>query len=1043
MKKLIAWFTENHVAANLLMFFVLVAGIVTAISSKVEIFPETVADKVTVTIQYPGASPSEVEEGIVKKVEDVVSGLDGIKEINAYASEGVAVIEIEAVEGWDLDKLFDDIKSEVNRITTLPENAERPVIKKFVFKAPVLNVAIYGNAPLHVLKDYAEKIKDDITHLPHVTQAEVFGVSEPEIVIEIPEENLRKYNLTLSQVASIVKQWSIDLGAGEIKERSGYILLRAKGKKYRASQYRDIVLISRPDGTVVRLSDIALIRDTFEERDLGSRFNELPSVGILVYRIGKENALTVASEVKEYIESIKPTLPPNVHVDSFGDRSEILKARLSLLLKNMAYGMMLVVIVLGIFLNRRLSFWITLGIPIAFGFGIWLLPFYNVSINMVSLFAFIMVLGIVVDDAIVVGESVFRKREEGMQPFQAAVEGTLEVAIPVIFAVLTTVAAFWPLLLGTGVMGKVIKNIPIVVIAVLMGSLLEALFVLPAHLARSRLPTKRGRKENFVSNCMKGFVDGPFKKILSLSLKWRYITIAISISILLISLGLWLGGRVKFTFFPKVESDRMVCEVTMPPGTPYSKTLKVIEKIENAALKAAQDADRLRKNKNEPLIRYTYSIVGSQIPMGHRSSTGPLPSGSHVGQVIVQLIGAEKRGKLTTTEVTNIWREKVGVIQGAESVRFYSELFSAGKAVSFDLTMDNEEALHRAVEELKRELRKYPGVYDIEDSYIPGKEELRLSLKPSAKSLGITLSDLARQVRAAFYGAEALRIQRGMDEVKVMVRYPSEERKRLESLLDMYIRTPDGREIPFSEVATLKKTRSYVTITRRDRKRIVTVGAEVNEEVMNANELRTEMLENVLPRLKQRYPDLRYTIAGEGKEQQESLTDVIRGFLLALVLIYTLIAIPLRSFGQPLIIMSAIPFGIIGAIFGHMLMGMNLSIMSLFGVVGLSGVVVNDSLILFAEINRLRNKGIETFHAIMKGTAVRFRPVILTTLTTFAGLIPIITERSVQAKFLIPMALSLAFGVLFATVITLILVPCGYQIMEDLKKVFRREGVEN
>ncbi len=1038
MKKIISWFIENHVAANLLMIFVLLVGFFTAINSKVEIFPETAADKVIITIEYPGASPSEVEEGVVKKVEEAITGLDGIKEINSFATESSAVIEVEAVKGWDIDKLFDDVKSEVNRIRTLPDNAERPIIKKFVFKAPVLNVAIYGDAPLKLLKDYAERIKDEIISLPHVTQAEIFGVSSPEIAIEISEKQLRKYNLSLSDVAARIRRFSLDLGAGEVREKAGYILLRAKGKRYSARDYENIVILSAPDGRVVRLSDIATLKDTFEERDISSRFDGKPAVGILVYRIGKENALTVSKEVNQYIDSIRDTLPPGIHVDTFGDRSEILKARLSLLLKNMAYGMVLVVVVLGIFLNRRLSFWITLGIPISFAFGLILLPHYNVSINMISLFAFIMVLGIVVDDAIVVGESVFRKRQEGLPSFQAAVEGTMEVGIPVIFSVLTTVAAFWPLLLGTGVMGKVIKNIPIVVIAVLMGSLLEALLVLPSHLERSRLP-KRGKKENFVSNCLEGFIKGPYKRLLTLSLRWRYATVAIGISVLLISLGLWIGGRIKFTFFPKVESDRMICEVTMPPGTPYETTLSIIKHVEEAAKEAAREAEAKRKDKDStPLIRYIYSIVGQQLPMGHRSTTGPPPSGSHVGQVIVQLIGSEKRKDLRTSEVTAIWRKKVGKIYGAEAVRFYSELFSAGKGVSFDLTMDNEEALHRAVEELKAELSKYPGVYDIEDSYIPGKQELRLRLKPAAYSLGITLQDLARQTRAAFYGEEALRLQKGPDEVKVLVRYPKHERQHLESLLDMRIRTPDGRLVPFSEVAEVEKSRSYVTITRRDRKRIVTVSAEVDETVMNANELREELLSRVLPELQSRYPGLKYSIAGEGKEQKESLSDVMRGMLLALVLIYTLLAIPLRSFFQPVVIMSAIPFGIIGAIFGHILMGMNLSIMSLFGVVGLSGVVVNDALILFAAINRLRKSGHHTFEAILKGTAERFRPVVLTTLTTFAGLIPIISERSVQAKFLIPMALSLAFGVLFATVITLVLVPCGYQIMEDILKVFKK-----
>ncbi len=1039
MKRLISWFIENHVAANLLMVFVLLAGVIAAVTAKVEIFPETVADKVTITVTYPGASPSEVEEGVIKKVEEAVSGLDGIKEINGYASEGVGLIEVEAVKGWDLDKLFDDIKSEVNRITTLPEKAERPVIKKFVFKAPVLNVAVYGEQPLGKLKEYAEQIKDDIINLPHVTQAEVFGVSDPIISIEIPERNLRKYHLSLEQVASIVRAWSLDLGGGEVKAKAGYILLRTKGKKYHARDYRNITILSRPDGTEVKLSDIATLKDTFEEPQQGSRFNGKPSVGILVYRIGKENALTVAREVKEYIENLRHQLPPTIHVQTFGDRSEILKARLSLLLKNMAYGMVLVIVVLGIFLNRRLSFWITMGIPTAFAFGLYLIPHYNVSINMISLFAFIMVLGIVVDDAIVIGESVFRKREQGLSGIQAAVEGTMEVAVPVIFSVLTTMAAFWPLLMGTGVMGKVIKNIPIVVIAVLAGSLLEALFVLPAHLSRSKLPAKRGRKENFVSNCLGNFIEGPFKRALRVLLRWRYITLSAGVFILLVSLGMWFGGRVKFTFFPKVESDRMICEVTLPPGTPYSRTLRVIKRIERAAVEAAREAERLRKDHSLPLIRYTYSIVGAQIPMGHRASTGPMPSGSHVGQVIVQLIGSEKRRNLSTSRVTKLWRKKVGEIPDAESLRFYSELFSAGKAVAFDLSLRNERELEQAVEALKAELRKYPGVYDIEDSYIPGKEEIKLSLKPTASSLGITLSDLARQVRAAFYGAEALRIQRGSDEVKVLVRYPERERNRMESLLDMRIHTPSGSEVPLSEIAILKHSRSYVTITRRNRKRIVTVSAEVDENIMNANELRREMVEHILPALKSRFPGLRYTLSGEGKEQKESMADVMRGFLLALVLIYTLIAIPLRSFGQPVIIMSAIPFGIIGAIFGHMLMGMNLSIMSLFGVVGLSGVVVNDSLVLFVEINRLRKQeGLDTLSAIIKGTGVRFRPVLLTTLTTFAGLIPIITEKSVQAKFLIPMALSLAFGVLFATIITLVLVPCGYQVMEDLRVIFKK-----
>jgi multidrug efflux pump subunit AcrB len=779
------------------------------------------------------------------------------------------------------------------------------------------------------------------------------------------------------------------------------------------------------------------LKDTFEERDLFARFQGKRSVSIWVYRVGEQNALDVAEKVKSYIQNIKSTLPHGVNVEVFGDRSEILRARLMLLLKNMAYGMILVIILLGLFLNYKLSFWITLGIPIAFATGLWLIPRYDVSINMISLFAFIMVLGIVVDDAIVIGENVFRRREAGEPPLSSAIEGTLEVGRPVIFSVLTTMAAFWPLLMGSGVMGKVIRQIPIVVILVLVGSLIEALLILPAHLARTRLPEKKSKKEAFVSNCLFSFIDGPYKKTLTLALQWRYATIAIGIFILLISLGLWFGGILKFTFFPEVQSDRMVAEVTMPVGTPPEVTDRITRYLEDKAIEAAEEIES-KNNMNTNLIRYIFTIVGEQIPMGHRASTGPPPTGGNVGQVIVQLIGSEQRQDIPTNLVASVWRQKTGEIVGAESLVFYSELFSAGKAISFDLTMEDNESLLMAVDELKDQLRRFPGVYEVEDSYIPGKEELRINLKPSARALGLTLNDIARQVRAAFYGEEALRIQRGRDEIKVMVRYPSEERKRLLSLMNMRIITPDGNQVPLTEVATIKSSRGYVTITRRDQKRIITVSAEVDEAVATPTEIRNEIVKKIMPRLMEKYPGLRYEISGEGKEQSQSMADVFKGFLLALVLIYALLAVPLRSFTQPIVIMSAIPFGIIGAIVAHLILGINLSIMSLFGVVGLSGVVVNDSLILFDAINRLRRQGLEIEQAILKGTAMRFRAVILTTVTTFGGLLPMITEKSVQAQFLIPMALSLAGGVVFASVITLVLVPCGYRIMEDILTIKKR-----
>ena len=1032
MERILGWFAGHHVTANLLMALILVGGILSVLSFKVEIFPEIEPERVVVTIPYPGASPKEVEDGVLKEVEEAISGIDGVKEITSYATEGMATVEVEAIRGWDIKELRDDIEAEVMRLTNLPEEAERPVIREFVRRVPVLNVAIYGDLSPSALKELAEDVKEGITALPGVTEVEIHGVPERELSIEVGEETLREYGLSLMDVADAVRRWSLDLPAGNIRSPEGHLLLRTKEKRFDVKGYRDVVVISRVDGARVRLGDIATIRDTFEETDLLSRFNGKRAVSIWVYRVGDQNALTIAQRVRDYVEELKGRLPEGVGVEIFGDRSEILKARLTLLLKNMSYGMVLVVLILGLFMNPRLSFWVTMGIPTAFAFALWLLPSYGVSINMVSLFAFIMVLGIVVDDAIVIGENTFRKRREGLPPLRAAVEGSVEVARPVIFSVLTTMAAFWPLLLGSGTIGKIMRQIPIVVILVLAGSLVEALLILPAHLARSRYRGEESRKERLVEGFLAWLIDGPYRRLLSLCLRWRYVTVSAGMALLLVSLGLWLGGRVKFTFFPTIESDIMTAYVTMPPGTPSERTLEVVRHLEDAAMEAAKERG---KTLEKPLIRYIYSSIGERIRMGPRPDSGSGGSGGHLGQVLVQLVGAEERPDVSTGSVASLWREKAGTMPQAESISFESQLFRAGKAVEVELSMEDEGRLLNAAEDLKGELSRYPGVYDIEDSHIPGKEELRVKLKPGAEGLGLSPEDVARQIRASFYGLEALRIQRGRDELKVMVRYPREERMRLSSLMDMRITTRQGLKVPIGEVVEIERSRGNVTITRKDRERVITVGANVDESRTNAEEVRRHLMEEVMPALSARYPGLRYRLTGEGEEEAEAMADVIRGFLLALTLIYILLAIPLDSFSQPILIMAAIPFGIIGAIAGHLIMGMNMSIMSLFGIVGLSGVVVNDSLILFDRINRFRREGCPVEEAILEGTKRRFRAVILTTLTTFGGLFPLIMERSLQAQFLIPMALSLAFGILFATLITLLLLPCGYRIMEDLRSL--------
>ena len=1039
MKKIIGWFIDNHVSANLMMLFVLAAGIITVMTMKVEVFPDVTPDKIAITVVDTGASPAEIEESIVNRIEERISGLEGIDEINSTAREGLATIIVDVMKGWNKSKLLDDIKTEVDSITSLPDEAEKPVIRELTRSTQVIFIAVYGDAQERTIKHVAENIKDDITSIEGVSLATLYGVRTEEIHIDIPEENLRRYRLSLPQVASIIRASAIDLPAGSIKTKSEEILIRSKGRRYHADEYRDIPIITDPDGSVVALGDIAELREGFEDTDIYARFNGKPAAIIQVYRVGEQNALDVAKKVKAYIDGIRPGLPKGLNIDTFSDMASILKSRINLLLKNMAFGMILVVITLGVFLNWRLAGWISLGIPIAFATGLWLLPSFGVSINMVSLFAFIMVLGIVVDDAIVIGENVFRLRQRGIEAREASVEGTYNVAKAVVFSVLTTIAAFWPLLMASGVMGRIMRNIPIVVILVLSGSLLEALLILPVHLARTKVRPEYAKKK--VDRLVSRFIDGPYARFIGFSLRWRYVTFAVFITVVFITIGAWKGGVLKFTFFPEVEGDVMTCNLTMPAGTSAEHTAEVAGRIEKAARIALKKKDLKRPEGSEPLFKYSVSLIGVQMP-GHGPRGGEAMVGSNLAQIMVQLLEGEKRRPISADTLASLWRKQTGLVPEAENISFTSEIFSAGMPIDIDLSMKDNNKLISAVDALKEELSKYPGVFDINDSFVPGKEEMRLRLKPSGKALGLSLGDIALQVRGAFYGSEALRIQRGKDEVKVLVRYPDKERQTPTSIEDMRVHTKNGLEIPFKEVADVKTERGYTTIRHHDLMRIIEVYADVDESIANANELRHILMSKIMPRLKDKYPDLRYTMAGEGKEQKESMVDVEKGMILAFFLIYVLLAVPFNSFTQPFIIMMAIPFGIVGAFWGHMIMGYNLSILSVFGIVGLAGVVVNDALVLTSEINKNMQRGTDMHEAIVSGGKIRFRAVILTTLTTFFGLTPMITERSLQARFLVPMAISLGFGVLFSTFITLILVPCMYAMLEDLKALIRSKETQ-
>jgi multidrug efflux pump subunit AcrB len=1043
----LAWFAANHVAANLLMFLIISAGLLTIFTIKVEFFPEFTLDMITVTVPYLGASPTDVEEGVVLRVEEAVAAVDGVKRLNATAGEGAGAVVVEVEEYADTKDVLDDVKAEVDRIITFPEETEKPIIAEVTTRYEVITIVIYGDVPERTLKQLADRVRDDLTAMDNISQVDVTGVRPYEISIEISEKNLRRYGLTFDRVAAAVRNSSLDIPAGSVKTSGGEVLVRTEGQMYHGREFEKIIVITANDGTHVRLGDIADVRDDFEDTDLFSRFDGKPAALVKVYRVGDQGALDVANTANRYVDENRNLMPVGVSMDTWEDTSVWLRARMGLLKRNAYIGLILVFVCLTLFLNIRLAFWTTMGIPISFLGAFWLLPRFDVSLNMISLFAFIMALGLVVDDAIVVGENIFAYRRRGLSRLDASIKGVREMAAPVTLAVLTTVFAFLPLAFLIGVMGKIMRVIPIVVISVLMVSLVEALLILPAHLAGGgsfwKLAPFRliDKIQGWTERRLERFIKGRFTSWVIRAVKYRYATIAIALAIFLVTLGWIGGGYMKIVFFDPVEADNMVATIVMPLGTPVNQTQQVVRKLEQAAGQIRREVDAGRPGEPS-IIKHMATTIGDQ--PATRGGHGPVRglvgvSDSHLAEINIELLGSEEREGISSVELKNRWRDIVGEIPGVSSLTFFSEIMSTGDPINVELSHQDFSVLLTAVEELKSLLREYSGVSDIADSFEEGKAELKLDLKDTGRTLGLTLSDLARQVRQGFYGEEAQRIQRGRDDIRVMVRYPEDERKSLADVENMRIRLPGGTEVPFKEVAEIKYGRGYATISRAERKRVVNVTADVDETVANAREINADLGTRVLPQLMQEYKGLQYRFAGEERERNESFGSLLVTFPLAMLAIYGLLAVQFRSYLQPLIVMSAIPFGIVGAVIGHIIMGFvfmttfNLSLLSMLGITALAGVVVNDSLILIDLINREREEGIPLTQVVRDSAARRFRPIMLTTLTTFFGLAPMMIERSLQARFLIPMAISLAFGVMFATLITLFLVPSLYMILEDLK----------
>ncbi len=1019
----IAWMVHNPVAANLLMVLLLVGGWLSLQSIKQEVFPDFERDVVSISISYPGASPEEVERGIVLAVEEAVRGVDGVKEVASRAREGYGLVRVEMLTGADRQKVYQDVQQEVNRITTLPEEAEEPQIVLAARKRTVISSVLYGDLPEKSLMTLAELVREELLQDENITQVELAGTKPYEISVSVSQSTLKKYGLTLADISDQIRRSAMELPGGGIRTQAGEILIRMQDRRDLGIDFEEIPIISTVTGSSVRLGDMAEVVDGFEDTDYIFTHDGKQAVAMDVFRVGKQTPIGVSAAVRAKIDDLQDDLPPGVGYAVLYDTAEIYRQRAEMLVRNGAIGLVLVLALLGFFLETRLSFWVAMGIPISFLGTIMMLPAFDVSINMISMFAFLIALGIVVDDAIVVGENIYEYHQRGMPFIQAAVTGAREVAVPVTFSVLTNIVTFLPLMFIPGMMGKIWRVIPAVVVTAFAFSLIECLFVLPSHLGHSANRERRGlsqwihvHQQRF-SHWFSDLIQRRYAPFIENVLNRRYLTVALGIGVLILTLGYVASNRLGMVMMPKVEQDYAVVTAVLPYGSPVERSLEVRDRLLAAAHQVDDEFDNELLEGVSARVGANYNEV----------------SGAHVIEIYAVLPDPKNR-PITTQEFVEKWRAQVGQIPGIDALQFESDRGGpgSGAAITVELSHSDASVLQQAGTELADALALYAPVTDTYDGFAEGKQQLSFSMRPEGLSLGLTSAGIAYQIRNAIYGARALRQQRGRNEVTVKVRLPEEERISEHDIEEFLIRTPQGTDVPLYEVATVERGRAYSSIERREGRRTIAVKANV-VPIKESDRILKEVERTTLTALTEKYRGLSFGYEGRQADFADSLSVLKVGFSIAVIVIYALLAIPFRSYIQPLIIMVSIPFGIVGAVIGHMLMGYSLSIMSMMGIVALSGVVVNDSLILIDFANRKRAEGASAHDAIASAGVRRFRPIMLTTLTTFLGLTPMIFETSMQARFMVPMAISLGFGILFATIITLVLVPSLYMIVNDVR----------
>ena len=1019
-KGVLAWFARNHVAANLLMIAVVAIGLVSAMRIKQEVYPSFEIDTVRISMQYRGASPEEVETSILLPIEAELRGMELVRRTVAIAREGSATVTVEINPGYDRNRALQEITAAVQRISLFPDEAEPPTIALGTGRRRgVMSIAVYGNLDERTLVDFARQLQDGLLADPDIALVEVSGMREPEIHIEVPQDKLRAFGLTLGAVARTIDDSALDVPAGTLKTPAGDVLLRTTERRDFAKEFEEIEVVTSSDGSKVRLSEIANVRDGFEESEREAYFNGKRAVFLSVYSSEEQPPLKIAAAVRKFIETQQPSLPPSVGVTLTRDRSDDYKERIDLLLQNGALGLILVLIALGFLLELRVAFWTAIGIPVSIIGSLVLLPALDATINMISLFGFIITLGIVVDDAVVVGEDIFHKISQGMPRLQAAVEGVHQMFVPVVFAVSTNIIAFLPLLFVTGEAGLFFKVLPAVVIAVFTVSLVECLLILPAHLAYSRKNPEATRESWFAAfdrrqaafrNRLDAAIERLYQPILAVAIRNHILTISIFVAALAVVFAYVASGRINFSFRPTIETNFVQAEIEMPSGTPVARSRDVAFEIEASARRAV---DRTGEDG---------ILVGIFVEIAERSS--------NESEVSVTLVPQSQR-IITSAEFASLWREEIGTIPDIESL-FFDYLFGPGGSAEIDIQLAHPEieTLREAAAEVADAVSLYPGVKDVRKGFGREMPQFNFEIKPAGRSLGITANELGRQIRHSFYGAEALRQPRGHDELRVMVKLPPEARRSMTGLEDLLVRAPGGEEIPLGRAAKIISTSAPVRIERVDSSRVVNVTGNVIPGATNGNKVLGAFAKNELPRILAKYPGLRYSFEGEQREQREAMTGLAWGLVASVFVIYGLMASLLRSYLQAVAVLLTIPWSLAGAVVGHVALGFDLSVFSVFGMIALCGMVVNGAFVMAITRNRFLAAGNESSNATELAAKRRFRPIFLTSLTTFLGLGPMIFEDSIQALFLVPMAISVGIGTLVSSLVILILIPAIYTITD-------------